>query len=508
MNRENLIIFILFISFSSIIVPVIGLSAVEDVGTGGFREIPIPLNYSRPLGITTDTTGSIWFAISTPPRIVVFNPSREEFREFPIPNNATRCEIWSMVVDPDGMIWFGETVSNAIWVFNPRNGTFRSVPIPTPDAYPFELMFDAEGKLWFTELYGGGIGELSGNFTIREYYPPTISSGPSGFDFDTEGNIWFAQGWVRQVGWFNPHTGEFRDYPLNSLAILPRDVGIDPKGMIWVTDAESNSILRINPKTWEIVPFVTSFPEYGEASSPYFLKKDREGNFWVNERIGNKIGYLNTDTRHLQEIELPYSSTTELPGYIPPPCCKVPAGLPVVPREILSIAIAPDGNLWFTEALGNRIGIIYAPMNPPVAIDATPVVALPENRKAIFEIRVTSHLSDASQVRVTHNYPAETEGISVGSLFIPSSQITRGIPTTLQVPVTLPQSMNLQHATLTFSVHGGGYADSLFIRFVKEGEFVQDTVPVTLPVKQSIPFPDTSMLIGGALIIALLIKSH
>ena len=469
-NRERLILcfgvsLLVIIWLSS--TPGMALLEKNEVnGMDSLTEYPLPENASRPLGITVDNAGTVWIAVSSKASIMEFHPETKSFIEHPIPSNESRCEIWSIVTDKEGTIWFGDAVSNAIWRFDPSTNTYQRYLIPTPDAYPFHLLFDERGTLWFTELYGGKLGELqTEKGIIREYIPPTLLSGPSGFDFDSKGVLWFSEGFAQQLGSFDPLTGNFHEYSLKNVAKIPRGVLATDDGKIWIADSESSSIIIFDPVSTVAIPYSTSLATYGSESAPYFIVPDGKGQIWFNERFGNKIGKIDPKTMIMTEVELPYSPTSDLPGYVPPPCCKVPAGLPVVPREILCLTSDTRGNVWFTESLGNRIGFIENDQNPPVNIRALQnPLHIPDRGKTEIDLEIRSSLSDSSGITITHNYPVIAEGITVGSLYIDRSKIRRNQPFIFTVPVEVYPPADVENSTLTFSIRSDPYIVSYPVR--------------------------------------------
>jgi len=192
-------------------------------GSGNpYEEFRIPWAGSQPLGICVDRAGKVWFGDDGTNRLVGFDPVTSTFSPVDIPNNETSCEIWSIVQDSAGALWFGDAISNAIWSFDPTTGVFTRFPVPTRDSYPFQLAFDSNGTLWFTELYGGKIGELRKGSTIREYPTPTLSSAPNGLDIGVDGRVWFVEGAAKQLVSFDPATGEFAEIQLGDMAGNPR----------------------------------------------------------------------------------------------------------------------------------------------------------------------------------------------------------------------------------------------------------------------------------------------
>jgi virginiamycin B lyase len=427
------------------------------------EEIRIPWNNSQPLGICVDASGRVWFSDRGTDELAMYDPGSKAFNRFNIPANGSESEIWSIVQDQDGVLWFGDAISNTIWSFDPASGEFSSFPVPTPDSYPFQLAIDPNGTLWFTELYGGKIGELRKGGRIREYPTPTLSSGPNGLDIGDDGRVWFVEGAAKQLASFDPVSGEFQEIPLGKLAENPRGVLVTRSGSIWIADSATSRLIQVNPGSGEMIPFVTSPAVYAPESTPYFLLESPEGKIWFNERFGNKIGVLDPASRRMTEFELPYSSTMDLPGYVPPPCCSVPTGLPVVPREIFGIAQDRSGNLWFTESFGRRIGVVRSGYEPQVTISgSTAPVKLVRNSSATLQLRLTSRLEKPGNLAIIYNSP-DNDALDVGSLYVNPMEIRRDVPIDVPVPIGLRHDLPGGDASITISARNGEIWTSVLI---------------------------------------------
>ncbi len=366
------------------------------VGTGPYTEYPLPWSGAAPLGITADGNGTVWFAATATDSLVAFHPSDSSFVSYLVPNNATKCEVWSLAVAPDGAVWFGDSTSNSIWRFHPDSATFASYPIPTGNAYPFQLSFGHDGMLYFTELYGGKIGRLSpATGQIAEFSPPSLSSGPAGFDFDKNGKMWIAEDYTGKIAAFDTKTGDFVEYPLAPSGSSLRGVAVDGKGMIWVSDSSSSSIFLFNPSSNSSRTFESLSSDFG-STSPYLMKSAPDGSVWFNERTGNRVGRLNPSSMQMTEFAFPYLRNVDTAGL--PGCCRPISGSPYVPREVLSIALDGNNDLWFTEFLGNMIGVVHSDYSPPFAVSVDQPGGMAMGSSRILNVTVSS--SSPSDIEV------------------------------------------------------------------------------------------------------------
>ncbi|MGH9910170.1 MAG: virginiamycin B lyase family protein, partial [Nitrososphaerales archaeon] len=114
------------------------------------KEYVITTECSQPLGIIVDESGHVWFAESSARKIAKFDPVKESFEEFALPDANAKKDfatsgIWSMIFDANRDIWFSDVGSNAIWKFYRTTQTFEKYEIPTQKSFPLGLVMDENG---------------------------------------------------------------------------------------------------------------------------------------------------------------------------------------------------------------------------------------------------------------------------------------------------------------------------------------------------------------------------
>jgi streptogramin lyase len=280
--------------------------------------------------------------------------------------------MWGITIDQSGNVWLTqyslkgsvnpggviEPGGNGRLVrFNPRDGNFTAITIPTPGSFPFRIIPDAEGRLWFTELLGNMIGSydpFSGK--LQEYAVPTQFAGPADLTFDSHGTLWFSEAYNESVAKFDLQTKQFTEYHFSSIdptQYVGSPVGIEvtPDGIVWVADHGGNWIVEFNSTSQQIIRYPTHEPppQVYPISIPNDLLIDGEGRVWFAEHGGNSIGFLDPSTEKMVEFPIPTGPIS----------------------TALWIALAPDGNVWFTEWSGNKIGVVYANETVPFTVSAS-----------------------------------------------------------------------------------------------------------------------------------------
>ncbi len=329
-------------------------------------EYPVPSPNPAPLAITVDKNGVVWFTESNATKLGSFDPSNHTFREYAVPGVG---DMWGVTVDERGYIWLtqysgkgsvnpgGAIVPGGhgrLLRFNPTDGNFTAIDIPTVGSFPFRLITDQKGRVWFTELLGNKIGVYDpASNRLQEYAVPTNFSGPADLTFDRHGALWFTEAYNRSVAKFNINNASFVEYHFTSLSpsqIISSPVGIAiaQNGNAWITDHGGNWIVEFNPISRDLIRYPTHFPPAGVygISIPNGLLIDGQGRVWFCEHGGNSIGYIDPDTQTMVEFPIPTGPIS----------------------TALWIAPAPNGDVWFTEWSANKIGVVHASLPVPLSL--------------------------------------------------------------------------------------------------------------------------------------------
>jgi len=304
-------------------------------------EYPTQVSTSEPNAIAVDANGNVWFALWNLSSIAELNPFNGVLHEYHVPGLANGSMItWAIAVDNSRqMVWFPEYTSNSIWGFNITSATFVQYKLSTPNAFPFGLTLDNNHNLWFTEIDGNKIGELTSQGSIEELkIPQSGALEPSGITTDSSGKVWFTLPATDSIG--NYYQGNFGIQNLTGTIVDPVGIAVDSRGNVWITQHGPSFISELNFQDHYIKTISTSNNSL-PSSLPYFIHVDPNNNIWFNEHQGNAMS------------EFIPTSNTLVEYFIP---TKI-AGSGNISYSLTS-ALSDNGQPWYTELLSGKVGTV------------------------------------------------------------------------------------------------------------------------------------------------------
>ena len=209
---------------------------------------------------------------------------------------------------------------------------------------PQGIRVDPKGNVWFDQEAGVcAIGRLEPAEDKNTFTFWTVSPDPSftrgGIDLDLDGNgnvrnVWFTygQGEIRRL---NPTTNEMTIWTTPG---FNPSIAFDKKsGNVYFPDNNGNSIGRIDPIKNEYTRWAIPTPGSGPNTIKVASGGPFRGHVFFTERNSHKIAKLDpSDPSTGKFIEW---------------------GLPTF-GEPFGLFLDDNGNVWFTERLGNRIGML------------------------------------------------------------------------------------------------------------------------------------------------------
>ena len=181
----------------------------EIAQNGSMVELPVPVGSSEPSGITTDSTGKVWFTL---PGIDSIGSYYEG--NFTIQNlTGLITTPVGIAVDSHGNIWMTQHGPSFISEFNPTTHYFKTISTSNNsliDSLPYFCWVDQNGNVWFNEHQGNAMGEFQpANNTLIEYFIPTAIKDAGNISYmltstlSPSGQPWYTELLSGKVGTVN-----------------------------------------------------------------------------------------------------------------------------------------------------------------------------------------------------------------------------------------------------------------------------------------------------------------
>lgn len=250
-------------------------------------------------------------------------------------------------------------------------------PLITPNARPHGITVSPQGIVWFTG--GPMIGRLDPETEeITEFEVPQPGSAHT-IIVARDGRIWFTDIRYDFVRSFDPDTGEFNKYPVDTGAEQDSPYGIlehpEIDNLFWFCLKRGAACGFLNADTGELETYPASSPH----AHPQRLRFDEDGRVWLGqygevEELGGKLAMIDPKEGKMIEYDMPYRGSAyclsiDEDGYVwvasferdslirfdPATEAMVEYPLPGVGVIIRDIWTDKEGRMWFGEWGRNKI---------------------------------------------------------------------------------------------------------------------------------------------------------
>jgi virginiamycin B lyase len=298
---------------------------------------------SSPAGLVAGPDGAAWFTESGADKIGRLTPDGE-LSEITLAAGAEPVDI---TVDRQGTdLWFTEPGSNAVARL-PLNGTPTSFSISSvlPNYFPWSIAAGSDGALWFTPgTFSDYVGRVTQDGHVSSFdvngWVDVVAAGP-------DGTLWLATTDINgTTGYYLGQLSTSGTYsnPVNVDPIRPTCITVGPDGALWFGGIDDN-----NSDDW-IGRLTTGgqLSQYAIGSGGYpatDITTEPNGDVWFT-RANHQLGRLTPDGQ---------LTLYPLPSYLAPG----------------SIAVGPDGNIWFTDGNTGVVGKFAVHANPVSTTEGT-----------------------------------------------------------------------------------------------------------------------------------------
>jgi len=242
-----------------------------------------------------------------------------------LPQNGPGLKI---IVGPDHKLWFTQPASNKVGRAT-TTGEITLFPLPTATSYPTAIAAGPDGNIWFTEGGAKKIGRITPSGTITELPLPTGSGAPGAMVAGADGSLWFVEQIPDRISRITP-SGDVTSMMLPTGITGLTSLTVGPDSNIWFISGGGKIGYITSAGAVTMVGQATGLQAGTIVAGP-------DGNLWFIERIMVNNGYDGgigriTPSGGLTEFTVSRGTADSL--------------------DLADIAVGPDGNLWFTEALG------------------------------------------------------------------------------------------------------------------------------------------------------------
>jgi streptogramin lyase len=202
-------------------------------------------------------------------------------------------------------IWMADIGGTRRWLqFDTKTQRFNSYLVPADFKGPISGNFmraDPNGKMvWST----AGNRVVGLNIETKEFSGwdiPTKNPGAYGMDVAGDGRVWFVEREANKVSRLDPASGKIDEFPTPGIDV-PRRMGTDWNGDLWVGFHETGKLVKVDQKTGKF----TFFEPPTKGSGAYIARPDaRTKVIWMTEQTADKIARFDPATQTWTEFSLP-----------------------------------------------------------------------------------------------------------------------------------------------------------------------------------------------------------
>ena len=173
--------------------------------------------------------------------------------------------------------------------------------VPWEKSRPRDPYVDQHGKVWFVGQVGGYVANFDP--ATGKFKRFTLDSGtyPHNLVVDAKGMVWFTGNTNARIVKLDPETGKLTNYMMPDPAVRdPHTMTFDRNGDAWFTAQNSGYVGKLTTATGKVRLW-----KLAKGSRPYGIVLDSKGRPWFDEFGTNKLGTIDPKTLELREISLP-----------------------------------------------------------------------------------------------------------------------------------------------------------------------------------------------------------
>ena len=266
-------------------------------------------------------------------------------------------------------IAMGSVNASAALIVNSAVPTFTEYVVSSS---PSAICRGPGSTIWFGEeaATANSVGEIAIGGTITLLVVPTANAGLGGCTTGPDGLVYFTETRTSKVLQVDPVTLALREFTLPQSNANPGGIVVGSDNLLWIMETSTNLLVRMSTSG-------TFSPAYSlpAGSFPHGPSLGTDGNVWFAELQRNRIARI-TPNGALTEWLLPQAgsipdttiwgadgvyfteSSANKIGRIIPGAGITQWSVPTGGSNPVGITVGSNGNLYFAEKLGNKIGVL------------------------------------------------------------------------------------------------------------------------------------------------------
>jgi streptogramin lyase len=264
-------------------------------------------------GMSTDDTGTVWFADLGGNRFGAFTEATNETAHFNFPGPMAPTSI----LRRGDIVWLGCKEEVGEYDLRFPEEPFVDHFVYNYDSYLYDIHFDRIGNIWFVENAVNKVGVYWRNYDrVSEFVIPTEGSYPFCLAIDNKSRLWFVESAPNKLGMFDTEIFNFTEYNLSAIdGIMPTASRVATVGStVWLTDVKNGRVIRFLPDEGQ-----WAAAALGEGTMPVFIEPDGNGTLWVYESGSKKLVSLDVTDQFGQAAPAPEPTATPVPTPSPTP---------------------------------------------------------------------------------------------------------------------------------------------------------------------------------------------
>ena len=202
-------------------------------------------------------------------------------------------------------IWMADIGGMRRWLqFDTKTQRFNSYLVPADFKGPISGNFmrvDPNGKMVWSTAGDRVVGLNIETKQFSSYMIPTKNPGAYGMDVAGDGRVWFVEREANKVARLDPASGKIDEFPTPTVDV-PRRMGTDWNGDLWVGFHETGKLVKVDQKTGKF----TFYEPPTKGSGAYIARPDaRTKVIWLTEQTADKIARFDPATETWTEFSLP-----------------------------------------------------------------------------------------------------------------------------------------------------------------------------------------------------------